>query len=85
MSELDVTTIDRTDCLKYLDEYVRNLEQNPDDYDMMAAAKALRVYVRKHALELSRLTRAIGWLPLEYVEPETIDEILEEAKWEKGK
>lgn len=85
MSELDVTTIDWTDCLEYLDEYVRNLEGNPDDYDMMAAAKALRVYVRRHALELSRLSHSIGWLPLECVEPETIDDILAEAKWEKEK
>lgn len=78
----DVT---RQECFEHLDEYVRNLEQSPDDYDMLKASKALNAYVREHAGDLDRQARAIGWLPLEVIEPETIDDILAEAKWEKGK
>ena len=52
---------------------------------MLKASKALHAYVRAYAGELDEQAHAIGWLPLECVEPETIDGILAESKWEKGK
>ena len=85
MSELDVATIDWADCLKHLGEYVRNLEGDPDDYDMLKAATALHGYAREHASELYKQAHTTGWLPLEHIEPETIERILAEAKWKKGK
>lgn len=78
----DVT---RQECFEHLDEYIRNSGHDLDDYDMLKASKALHAYVRAYAGELDEQAHAIGWLPLECVEPETIDDILAEAKWEKGK
>ena len=68
------------ECYEYMDDYVLNIGQDPDDYDMLTASKTLYAYVHAHAGDLDRRARGIGWLPLEIVAPEVIDGILKSCK-----
>ena len=68
------------ECYEYTDDYVLNLGQNPDDYDMLTASKTLYAYVHAHADKLDAQAHAIGWLPLEVIEPHVIVGILESCK-----
>ena len=58
------------ECYEYLDDYVLNIGQDPDDYDMLTASKTLYAYVHAHADKLDAQARPIGWLPLEVIEPQ---------------
>ena len=68
------------ECYEYLDDYVLNIGQDPDDYDMLTASKTLYAYVHAHAGELDAQAHAIGWLPLEVIEPYVIGGIMESCK-----
>ena len=68
------------ECYECTDDYVLNIGQDPDDYDMLTASKTLYAYVHAHAGDLDRRAHAIGWLPLEIVAPEVIGGILESCK-----
>ena len=68
------------ECYEYTDDYVLNIGQDPDDYDMLTASKTLYAYVHAHAGDLDRQARAIGWLPLEVVALEVIGVIMESCK-----
>ena len=68
------------ECYEYLDDYVLNIGQDPDDYDMLTASKTLYAYVYAHADKLDAQARPIGWLPLEVIEPHVIGVIMESRK-----
>ena len=68
------------ECYEYTDDYVLNIGQDPDDYDMLTASKTLCAYVYAHADKLDAQAHAIGWLPLEVVAPEVIGGIMESCK-----
>ena len=68
------------ECYEYLDDYVLNIGQDPDDYGMLTSSKSLYAYVHAHADKLDAQAHAIGWLPLEVIEPHVIGGIMESFK-----
>ena len=69
-------------CRKHVREYVQNSSavDDPDTaYDLQQAGLMLYQYVCEHHTELDLWAQTRGWLLLECVRPETIDDILAQA------
>ena len=76
--------VSRGDCLDFIVEYLVdqgvNREMLFDLYDVLKAAKLLQEYARQHYDALSRQTPGTGWLILEVVQPEVLDEICDRCR-----
>ena len=74
--------INPSTCRKHVREYVLNSSavDDPDAaYDLQQAGQMLYEYVCEHHIELDLWAQTQGWLLLECVRPETIDDILSQA------
>lgn len=79
MSDLHYETVNPYTCRKHMREYVSNSSavDDPDTaYDLQEAGDMLYSYVCEHYTELDLWAQTRGWLLLECVRPDTIDDIL---------
>lgn len=82
ISDLHYEAVNPSTCRIHLREYVLNssMADDPDAaYDLQQAGDMLYSYVCEHYCELDLWAQTRGWLLLECVRPETIDDILAQA------
>ena len=82
MQALHYEVVNPHTCMLHVREYVLNSSaaDDPDaEYDLQQAGQMLYRYVCEHYTELDLWAQTRGWLLLECVRPETIDDILAQA------
>ena len=75
-------TVNQHTCMLHVREYLLNSSAADDPhaaYDLQQAGDMLYSYVCEHYCELDLWAQTHGWLLLECVRPETIDDILAQA------